>query len=241
MKNKIVLLSIINQNMRGMYEDYGPSSIAATMRSKGFDVLLLSEQETSVSFQEIIDFKPFIIGFSVYKVSKESVYRVCRRLKVYLPDAIFIAGGIYPSYNHNAILQECPEINAAIWGEGEAAFADLVQAYSGYSDISDVPNVTYRRGESIQVNKPAQLIENLDALPFESRDILKRNKLRVAQISTSRGCTGHCTFCAKQLFWAKWRGRSVANVVKEIEEIQKLYGIDAFYFIDSSLEDPDGC
>ena len=64
-----------------MYEDYGPSSIAATMRSKGFDVLLLSEQETSVSFQEIIDFKPFIIGFSVYKVSKESVYRVCRRLK----------------------------------------------------------------------------------------------------------------------------------------------------------------
>lgn len=240
MKNKIVLLSIINQNMRGMYEDYGSSSIAATMRSKGFDVLLLSEQETSVSFQEIIDFKPFIIGFSVYKVSKESVYRVCRRLKVYLPDAIFIAGGIYPSYNHIAILQECPEINAAIWGEGEAAFADLVQAYSGYSDISDVPNVTYRRGESIQVNKPAQLIENLDALPFESRDILKRNKLRVAQISTSRGCTGHCTFCAKQLFWAKWRGRSVANVVKEIEEIQKLYGIDAFYFIDSSLEDPDG-
>ncbi len=48
-------------------------------------------------------------------------------------------------------------------------------------------------------------------------------------------------FVAKQLFWAKWRGRSVANVVKEIEEIQKLYGIDAFFhFIDSSLEDPDG-
>ena len=60
MKNKIVLLSIINQNMRGMYEDYGPSSIAATMRSKGFDVLLLSEQETSVSFQEIIDFLSLI-------------------------------------------------------------------------------------------------------------------------------------------------------------------------------------
>lgn len=69
---------------------------------------------------------------------------------------------------------------------------------------------------------------------------LSATNCSVAQISTSRGCTGHCTFCAKQLFWAKWRGRSVANVVKEIEEIQKLYGIDAFYFIDSSLEDPDG-
>lgn len=223
-----------------MYEDYGTSSITATMRNHGFNVLLIAEHENSLDLQEIMEFNPFLIGLSMYKVSKDSVYKVCRRLKAVIPNVIITVGGIYPSYNHVSVLEECDYIDIAIRGEGEAAFAYLVQALYEQKDISSVGNITYRFKGEIHVNEKALLIEDLDSLPVESRDILVRNKLRVAQISTSRGCTGHCTFCAKQLFWDNWRGRSAGHVVDEIEQIYSQHAIDAFYFIDSSIEDPDG-
>ncbi len=240
MSKNIAMLSVVNNSMRRMYEDYGPSSITAALRAVGFNVLLIAEHENYLDIQEIIAFNPFLIGLSMYKVSKESVYKVCRRLKEAIPNVIIAVGGIYPSYNHASVLEECSHIDVAVRGEGEAAFADLAKALYEHKDLSRVGNITYRLNNEIHVNEKAPLIQDLDSLPVESRDILVRNKLRVAQISTSRGCTGHCTFCAKQLFWTNWRGRSADHVVDEMEQIYTQHGVDAFYFIDSSLEDPDG-
>lgn len=239
MNKNIVMLSVINSSMRRMYEDYGTSSITATMRSLGFNVLLIADHENALDIQEIVDFEPYIIGLSMYKISKESVYNVCRRLKEAIPNVIITVGGIYPSYNHVLVLEECAHIDVAIRGEGEAVFADMAQKLYEQKDLSTVGNITYRLNGEIHINDNALLIKDLDSLPIESRDILVRNKLRVAQISTSRGCTGHCTFCAKQLFWTNWRGRSAGHVVHEMEQIYLRHGVDAFYFIDSSLEDPD--
>ncbi len=64
------------------------------------------------------------------------------------------------------------------------------------------------------------------------------NKLKVAQISGSRGCTGRCDFCSSQLFCKKWIGRTPQNIGEEIETIHHHYGIHIFNFIDCSFEDP---
>ncbi|MCU0290005.1 MAG: radical SAM protein, partial [Acidobacteria bacterium] len=85
-------------------------------------------------------------------------------------------------------------------------------------------------------NRP--LIEDMDELPMPAKDILKDNKFKTAQISSSRGCLSRCSFCVSSLFWQKWRGKKVDNVLAEIEYVVENFGIRAFNFCDASFEDP---
>jgi phosphonoacetaldehyde methylase len=53
---------------------------------------------------------------------------------------------------------------------------------------------------------------------------------------TSRGCSANCIFCATARFWGnKYRARSPENVIAEIDELVKKYGIKEIQFIDDNL------
>lgn len=62
---------------------------------------------------------------------------------------------------------------------------------------------------------------------------------------TSRGCEAFCTFCSVFAFALggskklRWRFRSIANIVDEIEYLYQQYGVEHFKFVDDSfIEEP---
>lgn len=224
--------------MRKNQEEIGISSIAACLREKGYRVTLMSVDEESMNSLKIKELEPDIVGIPVYEKNKEFAYDVMSSIKNLMPKVLTIVGGNLPTYWGRQMLKECEDIDYAIAGEGELAWLDIAHSYCSGKDIEQVNSLIYRKGGNICENQRQPLISNLDALPFPARDLLVQNRLKIAQISTSRGCFASCSFCASQLFWKRWRGRSIKHIVDEIEFLVKSYGISFFNIIDGSFEDP---
>ncbi|MDH4209202.1 MAG: radical SAM protein, partial [Anaerolineae bacterium] len=149
------------------------------------------------------------------------------------------------TFFHEQILRENPAVDAVIRGEAEATVRELALRLAAGEDLSQVLGLTYRRGGEVLVNPPRPLIEDLDSLPFPARHIVRQEGYRAAIYSgvrptamvSSRGCPYHCVYCLwpDTLYGHKFRARSAANVVDEIEQAVRDYGVDEIYFDDDCL------
>jgi anaerobic magnesium-protoporphyrin IX monomethyl ester cyclase len=153
--------------------------------------------------------------------------------------------GSHPTFFHEQILTENPAVDAVVRGEAEITVRDLALSLAEDGNLSEVQGLTYRRGDDVLVNPPRSLIEDLDSLPFPARHIVRQEGYRAAIYSgdrptamvSSRGCIYHCVYCLwpDTLYGHKFRARSAANVVDEMEHVVREYGVDEIYFDDDCL------
>ncbi|CAK7016070.1 radical SAM protein [Tissierella sp.] len=237
---KVLLIAVYSDEMDDSFEEPGICSIAAFLRRHDIDVAIMAEKEKSVDLQKIIDMKPFLIGFSIYNVSKDAVFRVIHSLKkkVHFPCYICLGGSMATSYSKE-LMNEEPLIDFIIKGEGELPFLQLINRIIDKDTFSNIKGLVYRNSDKVFVNEGQQVINDGNDLPIMARDILKAKKNNIVLISTSRGCSGNCTFCISKSFWKKWRGRDAKSIVDEMESVKQTFNVDKFNFIDSSFEDPD--
>lgn len=237
-KMKILLLAVYNDQVKDNVEEIGICYIASYLRKHGYEVMIMGSHEKRINYDKIVEFKPGIIGLPVYDNSKESVYKVCLKLKKCVEKSLIVVGGVSPTYHSIEMMQEASFIDFAIRGEGERTFLQMLNSIENGLNFDKVKGLVYRDGDSIILNEEQDLIDNINELPLPARDLLVDNKLQIAQISTSRGCTRNCNFCSSKSFWKRWRGRNINEVVDEIEYLVKNYNIKKFNFIDCSFEDP---
>jgi anaerobic magnesium-protoporphyrin IX monomethyl ester cyclase len=87
-----------------------------------------------VDYEEIVRFQPFLIGMSVFDDSKESVYRICAKIKQLMPEVYICVGAALPTYIAGERLQECPHSDFVVRGEGEETTWELIcQLQAGHS------------------------------------------------------------------------------------------------------------
>jgi len=97
----------------------------------------------------------------------------------------------------------------------------------------------------VHENEDRPLIQDLDAIPFPARHIVKSESYReavfagrrCATIVSSRGCPYRCVFCLwpRTMYGRRSRARSPENVVDEIEHVVNEYDIDEIYFDDDTF------
>jgi len=129
------------------------------------------------------------------------------------PDAIFVGGGGWSSYNPTEILQLIPELNMICIGEGEETFAELYDTInSGSEDFESIAGLCIRDKEKFVFTKPRALISDLNTVPYPAYDLLETeiyfkysplqlsvdsiNSKRRASVVWERGCPRGCTFCS---------------------------------------------
>lgn len=166
-----------------------------------------------------------------------------KQIRNICPHVTYLCGGFGPTFNSEEFIKA--GFDLAIRGEGEESIVEVCNYLTtGRPKLDNIPGITFRKsdGEIIQTVNRA-LISDLDSLPVPSRETMqmamKRNSY--VNISTSRGCSGNCLFCSVISFFRyssgeKWRGRSVKNIVDEIE---LLYENGAHYIkaVDDSFID----
>lgn len=223
------------------YKDIGIAYISSYLKQNNCEVLLQYPLEDEIDYEQIIEYQPDYIGLTIYEISKDIVLEAAKRMKEVLPEVKICLGGYYATYNPVSILKKYDFIDYVICGEGEVTWVKLVQSDNNQEKLKQVKGLAFHmeNGEVV-VNQKADLIADLDTLPYPDRRYLIEGGHRgVAQIITSRGCTSHCSFCSSGFFWKSWRGHSPKAIVDEIESIKQDLGISMLIFLDSSFEDPD--
>ncbi len=153
--------------------------------------------------------------------------------------------GSHPSVYAEEIMAENPSVDGICRGEYDYTVRDLVRALAEGKDWSGVSGLAWRENGAVKVNPDRPLIENLDELPFPARDLVKSRFYRQGTfrgrnpttVVTSRGCPHQCVYCLwpSTLYGHRFRPRSAVNVVDELEEAVKKYGVDEVYFDDDSM------
>lgn len=196
-----------------------------------------------------------VIGISVLTEQRQSARSLCSLIRRECPEAFIILGGAHPTIMTKQVLEHW-QCDAVVIGEGEAIFANLVDALSHKQQIGRVAGLALLGSDGSLVRTPPQpVIENLDDLPLPAYadfdlDTYKlwtvfegatsrRDSKEAISIITSRGCTARCSFCSTYIVWRPgksspggWRARSPKHVVDEIEMLNQEHGKRLFNIAD---------
>jgi len=237
-------------------EHLGPAYLTAVLRNAGAMVRItevsLAKDESAI-LHEIAKWNPDLVGISLTSINIPHAQQFGEQLRHCLgPTPFIVGGGPLATYCGAELLKKkgWAFLDGLIRGEGEIPILRLAETIHSKGDLMTVPNLVYRSSSGIiEQNSMTRPVENLDELPDPARDQFEQHnrKLSYLRISTSRGCTAHCTFCnaphARNRVSPSikgWRGASPERVVDEIERLVYKYKFHTFDFVDSTFEDPGG-
>ena len=171
---------------------------------------------------EIVEYKPDVIGFTAYYCNYEPTSWMASRLKEVLPDAIFLLGG---SDAHKELRGINPVFNYIVRGEGEKILLDILNEVEAGV-----------RHDEVQVRmQPENQRLNISNMPPPDYSHFDFNEYQIPNginSELSRGCIAKCSFCEETHFW-KYRQRSAADALEEIRHLYYERGTDVIWFIDS--------
>lgn len=185
-----------------------------------------------------------LAGFGCMTAEYEGAEIAARQVKAFDPAIRTVFGGQHPTIvtEEVASTEFCDYVCI---GEGEATFADLVEALDGGGDLASVSGIAFKNGEG-QVHRtpPRPPIQDLDSIPLPAYHLLDLDRYAVAesarhatkykraiQIFTSRGCPWHCSYC-HDLFGKRFRPRSPEHVLEEMQLLYSRYRIQEFMIED---------
>lgn len=212
--------------IRGRYVAYGMSFSALENRIKPSGVI------------------GFTCMFSQDWVFHRELIQYVRKL---YPESIFVTGGEHVSSLPEYCLEDCPELDICVVGEGEEVFVKLLSVLEKKGSLSDVPGLVYRTGErGTYCSTPrASRIREIDKIPLPAWDITPMENYlsrelnyhirrgRTIPMLATRGCPYRCTFCSNSNMWSSpWIARNPKSVVDEMEYYIKHYKADNFVFSD---------
>lgn len=251
-KNRIHLVLVSLWTFEHTLPHFGLTCLAAYLREK------LPEVEVSIveglnSFEEILEKKPEIIGFTSDTLTFNKTVETAENLKRKLGVPI-ILGGVHIT----AWPESLPAVfDIGVIGEGEISTYEILKLFSRNYDfpvkkLRAINGLVFKsRGKLIQT-APQPLISDIDLLPFPARDLTPMNEFylkkqlnlfgvkRLAAIMTTRGCPYRCIFCGSPVHWKKARFHSAEYVIAEIKYLVDFYRIDGLMFWDDLFILPRG-
>lgn len=194
-------------------------------------------------------YAPDVVGFQCYTFDLGFVNKGLKAVRRIDRGIVTVAGGPHPSAMPEEIMDIFKKyLDFAFVGEAEAGFPQFLDALAGRKhDYSSVPGLAWRSGGSVRIN-PKAVVDDLDRLGMPAWDHIRPEtypesqhgaffkQFPIAPIMVTRGCPFPCTFCAGSVVSGrKIRRRSIANVMNELQYLNKKHGIREFHIIDDNF------
>lgn len=186
-----------------------------------------------------------LVGISVMTPMASSAFETAALVKSYKPDAKVVLGGPHVSSLPVESMNECPQADFIIVGEGEFSLISLIASLENNTERTEVPGLVFREDGEIKRIPDEGHIKNLDDIPMPAYHLFpmelyrppvtKYRRLPTYSVITSRGCPFSCSFCCNVIHGKRLRQRSVGNVMQELTELKDRYGAKGIVFQDSSL------
>lgn len=217
----------------------GLGYLAASLTEAGHRVSVLDCNNHAFSekalLEEIRKDEPGLIGFSIKSSTSCEAERIASEIKKSFAGPL-VAGGPHVTLSGEGFLKESHVFSHAILGEGEKALPRLCEAVEEGRKTS-IKGLIVR--DFPEEEKPV-FISDLDSLPQPDYSSFTNVKETLSKLNypviTSRGCPHNCMYCSVCLVSGrKWRTRSLENVLEEIRNAKKKYGIKKFEVIDDNF------
>jgi len=204
----------------------GVPSIASVLEQNGYDVVLanLSKHGAEKGARILLRENPDVVTVSIFSFNRTESLKFIRCIKRLKPHLLIVAGGQHPTFLHDLLKKEYPEIDYIIRGEGELAILEILKSQK----------------EKLSHIIKKDRINDLDSLPFASRFSGKMIGVDPCEqfryIITTRGCPSSCRYCSSPSFWERRvTYRSPENIVEELKFIYDKYGIIYFSIRDDNF------
>ncbi len=258
MKNKNVLLieapysyASAGKEVVGQYFPLGIGYLASYIRQFDYSVKIFQptlEDSYDLELKDIIaSFEPSLVGISVMTPSYPRAVELCDMIKDIDASIVTVLGGHHVSAVGKEVMEQSPNTDFSVMGEGELTLHELLQACDSEDpEFGAINGLVWRdKAGGIRRNDKRELIQDIDSLPFPARDLVDMDQYRLhsyidfgtksATMVTSRGCPYKCAFCSSWLtMGARYRFRSVESIMAEIRELVAS-GVDHIVFEDDTM------
>jgi len=221
---------------------------AAAVRGDGFEIDVVDSCAYELNLEQTLarvkDFDPSLV---IIDTSTPSIYEDANTaglIKKTKPDSIVVLMGTHPTALPEETLLINTLVDAVIVGEADFVARDLARVCSDSQiericrepeyrreKLLSVPGLVFSCDGKIEKSPPAELISNLDDIPFVSpiykefldprRYFFAASDYPLVHIMGSRGCVARCTFCVypQVMHGGKYRTRSPENIADEVQWI----------------------
>ncbi len=219
-------------------------ALAGAVRSAGHEAAIFDAMTKGVGQAEIAAavrrFAPDVVAVSLITATAADGLAVLATAREVDPAIVTVAGGVHATFLWQEILEAEPAVDYVVCGEGEDTLVELLACLAHRGDPAAVPGLAFcRRGKAVRTpDRPLRasldgMAMAWDLLDWEDYTYYILPGSRLGAVATSRGCEHRCAFCSQQRFWRRtWRGRSPADVVRELEVLHWEYGVDVVLLTD---------
>ncbi len=226
----------------------GVTYVAAAFEAAGAEVrifdYIVSRYTPDKLGAQLDAFCPDAVGATSVTLNFPGAAGILRDAKRHNPSLVTIMGGPHVSFDAVRTLENYPEIDLIVLGEGERTIAELMEKGMAPRSWGGIRGLAFRADGEIVATGRQPYIEDLDSLPFPARHLLPLSRYRALgypiSVITSRGCPYDCIFCqGRRMVGNRVRQRMASRVVDEIEEILS-YGIDRINVADDLFVSSSG-
>jgi radical SAM superfamily enzyme YgiQ (UPF0313 family) len=236
-------IALVNPPPRGALEKHwaevpilGLAYVAAALREKGHDVVLLDGKLGELTFDDIhagvVASGAGLIGITCMTVDFPAASRIAERLRRAGLAAPVVLGGAHINAVGAQALAECGAASFACVGEGEHLACELAEALARGQGVEGIAGLARRVGDVVVKNAAREYHDRYDALPFPAWDLFARAD-RIPLL-THRGCPFECNFCGHNSGFTP-RYRSPENVLDEIAHVVSRYAPHTIRFEDETF------
>ena len=225
----------------------GLQYVASALLARGCEVRVIDaaaryfEGDATSIIEQARAFSPDMIGFSLFTRWVWHAYGLAARLAGSC--RLLVAGGAHATVRPDETLDH--GFDTAVSGEAELVMPALVDFLEGRRSLESIPGTRFRTPDGGRGEGPPSAVNNdLDGLPmpFLAQELFDSRWYHPAGATVvpggmlaSRGCPARCTFCANYVTGRKFRFRSTANVIAELNAWHDRCGNTFFPFWDDAL------
>lgn len=212
--------------------------LASYLRSKMPDVSLQYISQKPPAEYHIDAIKTFnasIYAASFTSYSAPQTYKLIRQIKEGFPRLLVVIGGAHVN-THSKDALEKSGADICVIGEGEITFHEIVQRYNEIPEcLESIKGIAYIKNGIHKMNPSRPIIDDIDTVPFPSRDLVNQadfvgltySKARPnTEMVVTRGCPFRCVFCANPVYRLDngplFRSRSPENIAMEAEQLYQM-------------------
>lgn len=220
---------------------YSLALMASLLRDRGYGVRVVDQTAERLTTADLIarlraeSFTPTLVLFcsSTPTLDADVVEAALLKQAYGVPLVCF---GPHASAAPRESMERAPGVDGMIVGEPEDATLALA-ALESFDDAGGIPSLTRRQGSEIVPHQSRGSFSGFESMPYPAWDLLPLERYRLPLenaryliVETSRGCPYSCDFCVAPIVQGhKFRERSAASLVDEIERGYREYGIRHFY------------